>query len=64
MLENFTTELKFSKKNQIYILELNKATYELKNLMDKFNYRLDRTEYRIIDEPEEMWIENIKNLST
>lgn len=54
MLENFTTELKFSKKNQIYILELNKATYELKNLMDKFNYRLDRTEYRIIDEPEEM----------
>lgn len=35
MLENFTTELKFMKKNQMYILELNNATYEIKNLLEK-----------------------------
>lgn len=35
MLENFTTELKFMKKNQMYILELDNATYEIKNLLEK-----------------------------
>ena len=32
----------------MYILELNDAIDEIKNLMGLFNSRLDRTEYRII----------------
>ena len=54
MMENFTIELKSMKKNQMYILELNYAIYEIKNLMEKFKSRLDRTDYRIISEPEEI----------
>ena len=54
MMENFTIELKSMKKNQIYILELNYAIYEIKNLMERFKSRLDRTDYRIISEPEEI----------
>ena len=54
MMENFTIELKSMKKNQMYILELNYAIYEIKNLMERFKSRLDRTDYRIISEPEEI----------
>ena len=54
MLENSTIELKSMKNNQMYILELDNAIYEIKNLMEMFSSRLDRADYRIISEPEEI----------
>lgn len=53
MLENSTIELKSMKNNKMYILELDYAIYEIKNLMEMFSSRLDRADYRIISEPEE-----------
>ena len=53
MLENSTIELKSMKNNKMYILELDYAIYEIKNLMEMFRSRLDRADYRIISEPEE-----------
>lgn len=32
----------------MYILELDSAIYEIKNLMEMFSSRLDRADYRII----------------
>ena len=63
MLENSTIELKSMKNNQMYILELDNAIYEIKNLMVMFSSRLDRADYRIISEPEEIWRESIKTLA-
>lgn len=54
MLENSTIELKSMKNNQMYILELDNAIYEIKNLMEMLSSRLDRADYRIISEPEEI----------
>ena len=54
MLENSTIELKSMKNSQMYILELDNAIYEIKNLMEMFSSRLDRADYRIISEPEEI----------
>lgn len=54
MLENSTIELKSMKNNQMYILQLDNAIYEIKNLMEMFSSRLDRADYRIISEPEEI----------
>lgn len=54
MLENSTIELKSMKNNQMYILELDNAIYEIKNLMEMFSSRLDRADYSIISEPEEI----------
>lgn len=62
MLENSTIELKSMKNNQMYILELDSAIYEIKNLMEMFSSRLDRADYRIISEPEEIWRESIKRM--
>ena len=42
------------KNNQMYILELDNAIYEIKNLMEMLSSRLDRADYRIISEPEEI----------
>jgi len=40
MLENSTIELKSMKNNKMYILELDYAIYEIKNLMEMFRSRL------------------------
>lgn len=37
------------KQNQMYVVELNNAIYEIKNLIERFNSRLNRKEYKIIN---------------